>query len=562
MPRLLLIVVIICLHIPAFLQAQDNNKKTEFDSTYFYIATTLSAQNTEEAIVKARALLDHSTDSLQKIRSLMLLATLYERTGKHSDALLFAVKGEKLAAKTDNKEWQIRISGFLSTAFRDIGLIAEGKKYIEVAEKANDSTGGSPIIQMFIHQEKAYYDIAEQKYDKALIQINHAINLLEKAPPGKSNNIFKATCYQLAGLCYMKLNDLTKAAGHFKTSLSLLEGQESELKGFIYQNMGELALKQKNYNEALTNLEQALGYTNSSGNTNLKLETYKSLKEYYLAQSDSINAMKFQSQYLEVLEKQSDLTKNAYNRLIEKSDNELKKTTSINYYLYLVCVILVILVIGYIVYSTRSRKKERVQYLDYITKLNRQRSALLRAGTARDSVSISVSPAGHLLTPAAEGPVAENNETETGEEVPVEAGSLPADIPPTPENEKRDTLYIPKDTEERILGNLLKLEEERFFLKNEVTLSYLSTALKTNSKYLSLIINKHKGKDFNNYINELRINYIIDTLQRNPGYLEYKISYLALECGFSTHSKFTAAFKNITGISPSAFINNLKKDNT
>ncbi|HLV38436.1 helix-turn-helix domain-containing protein, partial [Xanthomarina sp.] len=58
-------------------------------------------------------------------------------------------------------------------------------------------------------------------------------------------------------------------------------------------------------------------------------------------------------------------------------------------------------------------------------------------------------------------------------------------------------------------------------------------------------------------INKLRIQYIVNKLKSDPDYLNYKISYLAEECGFSSHSKFSASFKNVTGLSPSTFISNL-----
>ena len=84
--------------------------------------------------------------------------------------------------------------------------------------------------------------------------------------------------------------------------------------------------------------------------------------------------------------------------------------------------------------------------------------------------------------------------------------------------------------------------------------------MKTNTKYLSYIINNYRNKDFNSYVNELRINYIIAKMETDSRYLNYKISYLAEECGFATHSQFTTVFRNITGLSPSTFITYLRKD--
>src|SRR5690606_2490108 len=99
------------------------------------------------------------------------------------------------------------------------------------------------------------------------------------------------------------------------------------------------------------------------------------------------------------------------------------------------------------------------------------------------------------------------------------------------------------------------------FTDRNISIAVLAGKLQTNTKYLSHIINKHKQKDFNTYINKLRIDYIITKMEDEPKYLHYKISYLADECGFATHSQFTNVFKQLTGISPSTFITCLKKSN-
>lgn len=132
------------------------------------------------------------------------------------------------------------------------------------------------------------------------------------------------------------------------------------------------------------------------------------------------------------------------------------------------------------------------------------------------------------------------------------------------ENDRTSRFAIDKEimsceVKEEILKKLLLFEEGTKYTDKNFNLSALSVKLKTNTKYLSYIINKYKKKDFNTYINELRIFYILKKMQSNPAYLNYKISYLAEECGFSSHSKFTAVFKSVVGMSPSHFMDMLGK---
>jgi len=121
-------------------------------------------------------------------------------------------------------------------------------------------------------------------------------------------------------------------------------------------------------------------------------------------------------------------------------------------------------------------------------------------------------------------------------------------------------LNITEETTDALLFKLEKFERSKNVTKKEVSLTWLANHLNTNTRYLSEVIKKHKGKSFTNYINGLRINYIVELLYEEPKHREYKISYLAELCGFSSREVFTTIFKKETGISPSYFIDHLKSD--
>lgn len=113
---------------------------------------------------------------------------------------------------------------------------------------------------------------------------------------------------------------------------------------------------------------------------------------------------------------------------------------------------------------------------------------------------------------------------------------------------------ISEKTETLLLQRLKDFEKTTDYVRPDISLQSLAKKLDTNTKYLSEIINKHKQKNFNTYINELRINYITGKLKENPVYRNYKIKYLAEESGFSTHSAFAATFKTVNGLSPAHYI--------
>ena len=117
-----------------------------------------------------------------------------------------------------------------------------------------------------------------------------------------------------------------------------------------------------------------------------------------------------------------------------------------------------------------------------------------------------------------------------------------------------------REQEIQIVNNLTKLEEKQFFTAKNISATQLAAMLKTTPRNLTYILKKYRNDDFYNYLNTLRIDYIKDALQRHPRFLNYKIAVLAEMCGYSSHSHFTLVFKTETGISPSQYIDLLRKE--
>ena len=120
---------------------------------------------------------------------------------------------------------------------------------------------------------------------------------------------------------------------------------------------------------------------------------------------------------------------------------------------------------------------------------------------------------------------------------------------------------ISSETESKILKKLENFERRQRFLEPNISLGTLALDFKTNTTYITYVIKKHKNENLINYINKLRIEYIIQKMASDPEYANYKIEYLAQESGFASYSTFKRIFTKETGIDPSKFINYLKKAN-
>ncbi|NAS29439.1 helix-turn-helix domain-containing protein [Flavobacteriaceae bacterium R38] len=124
---------------------------------------------------------------------------------------------------------------------------------------------------------------------------------------------------------------------------------------------------------------------------------------------------------------------------------------------------------------------------------------------------------------------------------------------------KKQELSVPENIINDILEKIAVFEAKNGFLDNTLTLISLSKKFKTNSNYLSRIINYHKGKNFSKYLSDLRIAYAVKVLKEQPKLREYTIKAIAFEVGFNNVDTFTIAFYKQTKIYPSYYIKQLKK---
>ncbi|NDV15772.1 helix-turn-helix domain-containing protein [Muricauda sp. TY007] len=118
---------------------------------------------------------------------------------------------------------------------------------------------------------------------------------------------------------------------------------------------------------------------------------------------------------------------------------------------------------------------------------------------------------------------------------------------------KPEALEINPVVAEDLLKQLQKFEEGRGFLKEDLNLVKLAASFNANNKYLSKIITHYKGKGIVEYINDLKIDYIIELFTHQRIYRKYNYNSLSKEAGFSSVQRFVRAFKHRTGSSPANF---------
>ncbi len=126
-------------------------------------------------------------------------------------------------------------------------------------------------------------------------------------------------------------------------------------------------------------------------------------------------------------------------------------------------------------------------------------------------------------------------------------------------NSKGGDIDLPSDTINNILNGLKRFEKEKLYLQKNTNLKDLAKELKTNSSYLSKVVNTYKNKNFTAYLNELRIQYAIQELTNSKELRLFTIEAIADHMGYNNGESFASAFRKITDIYPSYFIKQLQK---
>jgi AraC-like DNA-binding protein len=125
-------------------------------------------------------------------------------------------------------------------------------------------------------------------------------------------------------------------------------------------------------------------------------------------------------------------------------------------------------------------------------------------------------------------------------------------------SEKGIGMQISSKIIEDILANLENFETNKLFLSQDLSLHNLASSFGTNPRYLSKVINLQKGKNFCQYINDLRVDYALKELSENAKFRKFTIKAIGADCGFKSGESFSKAFCKKHGLKPSYYIKKLE----
>lgn len=498
-----------------FLSFYFGHSQDAFDRIYTETYQVLLSSNPKKALSNTDYLYTLAKNNPDKIKTRMLKAHILYQYGINNEAINALKQADSLALKGKDFATLAKIYGFMASLYRESEIYETGKIYLNKAVSISKKIKDESEMYRFqgnLSQELACYELLDSNYSKAILHLKKGIQLFEKAASVSDKNYQIAINEELIARNYLELKKGDSALYHYEKAEKELQeslSYDNPLKGFIYNGIANVYVEMKNYKKALSYYKKAEEVAEKSDYSALKQEVYNSFMEFY-KKTDS-------KKYISYNEK---------NLKLAKADNDNKKVIADD--------------------LIRSIRKSHLQ-----SQSEYQKHKLIIIGICLFTVFITVALYAYKRKQDHKKIKAfiKNSKVDTIEENETEI--------------KKDASkeYMPEATEKAILEKIKEFESSLSYLNKTLSLNSVASELNINHRYLSYVINKHKSKDFAGYINELRIDYIVDRLKNDPAYLKYKISYLADQAGFASHSRFTITFKKITGVSPLAFITYLQNNN-
>lgn len=97
------------------------------------------------------------------------------------------------------------------------------------------------------------------------------------------------------------------------------------------------------------------------------------------------------------------------------------------------------------------------------------------------------------------------------------------------------------------------------FLNPDYTITQLEKEIKIPSRLISKSIKQIRNQNFNQFLNEFRINYLLEQVPLDTA-IKTNFQDLAYQIGFNSVNNFYAHFKSKVGCTPKTYFENLKKN--
>ncbi|MBF4519153.1 helix-turn-helix domain-containing protein [Flavobacterium sp. ANB] len=456
-------------------------------------------------------------------RGYMLKANYFQINLNLTQALKNVLAAEKFSRRQGNFEQNLLIKRYIGLIKIELGRAEEALPLFKENLNYFDKKPGKALDVIFIKWVLSDIYIRLNKVDTALLYLDTELKTLSTVNPYYPYYImYKGICLNLKG-------DPDQSKKYLEKAIHMIRLTDDSLNlAVCYYYKGENIFRyEKNMDQAMVNFEKVDSilvktkqYSCDIRDNYIRLIEIAKIKNndkkqlYYLNRLIEIDNY-FKSNNI-LLAKNINKSYDTPNLLIEKE--HLIKQINNEKYFYGIFSFLLLLVLGFaLFYLQRIKKRNRIFQKRFIE---------LMQTTTLENLS---------------------DESQTAE---IKEENY----------EKEKVIDLPAEIIQQVLSRLSEFENDKGYLAANLKQTDLARQFSTNSSYLSKIINFYKGKNFNQYINDMRINYAIYLLKNDKKFRRYTIKAISEEVGFSNPESFAKAFHNIAGLQPSYFIKKIEEN--
>lgn len=487
-------------------------------------------QNPEECISYSQSLLISDKNIEHKVILRNIISQAYALQGNYVQSVSISNQKEEDDKRGNLSQFiQLFDDYNLADQYQNLGLYGQSKKIIAGILKDPDllksQNPKERMVLAKLFQLQAINAGMVRNYESAVLNMDKSDSYLtgtneENRIIRWENSIFRSTFL-------IRQNRLEESKKLFDSVIADIEkhGNNAFISAFAYESLSRYYFMKGDYNAAIQKLEKGFSEIENLPYNDLKIIFYELFARNYLALNNDEKYYYYNKLYTDLKAKLDSNKKEGIQyvvKLLETYHNknlEFQKQNKVNQLRIAGSIMLILILITTAYFLIESaRAKDLRKQLVFFEKLKFK------------------------------------------EEITGGVAERPIEILKENKAQEKDLSKISKEKEEEILQKLKDWEKSDSYLNKNMSLAILSAQTGINTKYLSEVINNNKGKNFNGYINELRIDHIARLLKTDPAYLNYKVSYLAEYAGFSSHGAFTNVFKSITGMSPNTYIQEIIKN--
>lgn len=584
--------------------------KSQLTDYYLDLSEKQLGINDKNALFYAQKSLKLSKDNknnLNQIRSLLLISKSYFTSDKDS-SLFFVDKAIDLCEKEKNISFNAALNNHKGDIYYYKTEFQEAEKYYTISLSVLQETKDT-VILIQTYNKLGMTNFMKSNYTKAIEYFIEQLKLAEKiefleAQASSKNNIamtyasdknyenslvyYKealvlytelksdfglAIVFNNIGNIYVELNNYDSALFYFKktyyisnrlnddvflaisnTNISeilVLKNDTKNVKSLLdsaitifiknnkldylssaYYIYGKFYINQQDIDNSLDFFYKSLNICNQINNKNLSIKIYNDLSDLYLSKQDYKNSLLFYKKSISLkdsiytYENTLKINQLKLNYETEKKDNEIKnnlfkilKQKKIIQIFELVVFFFILFIIAVFVFYKKLNNSYK--------KLVEINLELLETKSKNEQKDIIIDEE------------KENIDDEVEDDKSIK---------------KHYKYNLSEEQIQNLHTDIKKLIQEEFYLDTEMTLDKMSIILNTNKLYLSQFINSEYNKNFNNFLNQFRIEKAQKLLISNE-FDYYSLDGIAKMVGFNSRSTFYATFKKITGVTPLFFKN-------